>query len=183
MKMTAKKVFLDIQKEEDWLNEQGENGLMLTGYHGGNYTFEDVSPVKFQYKIDLPSHSGSRKQAYFDFLEQTGISVVAEYGGRVYLRKNTADGPLDLYTGKQEIAREVRKRYTHYFITGISQFLLGLYLLVQTLHSIQERSVPFWFVVAVDVGLMISGMIFFVLWLRKHRKYAMSKDEKDIWEA
>lgn len=34
MKMTAKKVFLDIQKEEDWLNEQ----------------------------------------AYFDFLEQTGIS-------------------------------------------------------------------------------------------------------------
>lgn len=30
---------------------------------------------------------------------------------------------------------------------------------------------------------MISGMIFFVLWLRKHRKYAMSKDEKDIWEA
>lgn len=97
MKMTAKKVFLDIQKEEDWLNEQ----------------------------------------AYFDFLEQTGIS----------------------------------------------QFLLGLYLLVQTLHSIQERSVPFWFVVTVDVGLMISGMIFFVLWLRKHRKYAMSKDEKDIWEA
>ena len=32
MKTTVKKTFLDICKEEEWLNEQGESGLMLIGY-------------------------------------------------------------------------------------------------------------------------------------------------------
>ena len=35
MKKNVKKSFLDIQKEEEWLNEQGESGLMLIGYHIG----------------------------------------------------------------------------------------------------------------------------------------------------
>ena len=55
MKTVVKKVFLDIQKEEEWLNEQGENGKMLMAYSNGEYEFEDVSPAKFQYKIDIES--------------------------------------------------------------------------------------------------------------------------------
>ena len=51
---SVKKFFLDTHKEEEWLNEQGQNGLMLTRYHGGEYEFENVSPVKYQYKIDQP---------------------------------------------------------------------------------------------------------------------------------
>lgn len=103
MKTTVKKSFLDIQNEEKWLNEQGENSLMLVGYHNGVYEFENVFPVKYQYKIDLPTYTGSRKKEYLDFLEQSGIYFVAEYSGRVYLKKNAADGPLDMYTGKEEI--------------------------------------------------------------------------------
>ena len=55
MKSTVKKVFLDITEEENWLNEQGEQGKMLIGYSNGVYEFEDVSPAKFQYKIDIES--------------------------------------------------------------------------------------------------------------------------------
>ena len=29
MKTIVKKAFLDIQKEEEWLNEQGKNGLTI----------------------------------------------------------------------------------------------------------------------------------------------------------
>ena len=110
MKTTVKKSFLDIQNEEKWLNEQGENSLMLVGYHNGVYEFENVFPVKYQYKIDLPTYTGSRKKKYLDFLEQSGIYFVAEYGGRVYLKKNAADGPLDMYTGKEEINKQVNRR-------------------------------------------------------------------------
>ncbi len=49
MKTRVKKTFLDINKEEEWLNQQGENGLMLIGYNHGEYEFEDVSPAKYQY--------------------------------------------------------------------------------------------------------------------------------------
>ena len=182
MKTTVKKFFLDIQREEEWMNEQGERGLMLIGYHGGEYEFEDVSPAKYRYKIDLPAYTGSKKKEYLDFLEQTGISVVAEYGGRVYLRKNAADGPLDMYNEGREAAKHVNKRYSHFFAIGISQFLLGIAMLLQTLYYVQERGVPFWITITVDAGLMISGIIFLILGIRMHRKYAISKEERDIWE-
>ena len=61
MKSTVKKVFLDISEEENWLNEQGEQGKMLIGYSNGIYEFEDVSPAKFQYKIDIPNYMGKSK--------------------------------------------------------------------------------------------------------------------------
>ncbi|MDO5096661.1 MAG: DUF2812 domain-containing protein, partial [Peptostreptococcaceae bacterium] len=62
MKTSVKKTFLDISKEEQWLNEQGDKGLMLIGYHSGEYEFEDVSPVKYQYKIDIPDYTGGKKK-------------------------------------------------------------------------------------------------------------------------
>ncbi|MDO4799145.1 MAG: DUF2812 domain-containing protein [Bacillota bacterium] len=182
MKTNVKKTFMDINQEEQWLNEQGEKGQMLIGYHGGNYEFEDVSPTKYQYKIDLPNYTGQKKKEYLNFLEQTGISVVAEYAGRVYLRKNAADGPLDLYTEKQEVKKQMSKKYSHFFTIAISQFLFGGFMLVQTLLHTQSRGVGFWFAVVVDVGLMISGVVFFFLGLRKHRKYSQTREETDIWE-
>ena len=64
---SVKKFFLDTHKEEEWLNEQGQNGLMLTRYHGGEYEFENVSPVKYQYKIDQPVYTGSKKKTTLIF--------------------------------------------------------------------------------------------------------------------
>ena len=182
MKTTVKKAFIDIHKEEEWLNEQGENGLMLIAYHAGEYEFEDVSPARYQYKIDQPAYTGSKKKDYLDFLEQTGISVVAEYGGRVYLRKNAADGPLDIYTESKETAKQMSKRLSFYFVTAISQFMLGMIMLMYTLHYVQQRSILFCIPIVTDIGLMISGIIFFILGIRKHRKYALSKEDKGIWE-
>ena len=182
MKTTVKKTFLDIQKEEEWLNEQGQNGLMLIGYHGGEYEFEDVSPAQYQYKIDIPSYSGGKKKEYLAFLEQTGISVVAEYGGRVYLRKNAADGPLEIYTEKKEIAKQMSKRYSHFFIIAISQFVLGIAMLVQTLYYVKPEGIPFYIAIVIDVGLIISGIIFFIMGIKKRRKCVISKEDKGVWE-
>lgn len=182
MKTRIKKAFLDINEEEQWLNEQGENGQMLIGYRGGEYEFEDVSPAKYQYKIDLPDYTGEKRKEYLDFLEQTGISVVAEYAGRVYLRKNAADGPLNLYTEKKELTKQMSKRYSHFFTTGIAQFILGIFFLLQTLTQVQTKNVPFYIAVVIDIGLIISGIIFFILGLRKHWKYSQPKGDKDIWE-
>ena len=168
MKTIVKKSFLDIQKEEEWLNQEGENGLMLIGYRNGEYEFEDVSPSKYQYKIA--------------FLEESGISVVSDYAGRVYLRMNTADGPLDLYTDSKEIRNQISKRYAHFFSIGISQLILGIFLLYSTLNTVKDRGLPFVFTIIVDLGLIVSGLIFLVMAIRKHRNYSIPKDEKNLWE-
>lgn len=182
MKTSIKKAFMDLYKEEEWLNEQGERGLMLIGYHNGIYEFEDVSPAKYQHKIDTPNYTGSKKKDYLDFLEETGITVVAEYAGRVYLRKNAIDGPLDLYTEKKEVTTQVNKRYSRFFSIAITQFILGLFLLIRTLQSVKAEGLAYWITIIVDAGLIISGLIFFILGVRKYRKYSLSKEDKDIWE-
>ena len=107
---------------------------------------------------------------------------MAEYGGRVYLRKNTADGPLDMYSEKKEIEKQMSKRYSHFFGIAISQFVLGIIMLVQTLYYVKPEGVPFWIAVVIDAGLMISGIVFLIMGIQKHRKYVMPKEEKDIWE-
>jgi len=155
---------------------------MLTHYHGGDYEFEDVSPVKYQYKIDLPAYTGSKKKEYLAFLEQTGITVVAEYGGRVYLRKNAADGPLNMYTERKDTMMQMSKRYSFYCTTAISRFMLGIIMLVQVLYNVKPEGIPFYIAVVTDAGLMISGIIFFIMGIRKNRKYVISKEDKNVWE-
>ncbi len=182
MKTTVKKAFLDTQKEQEWLNEQGDSGLMLIGYRNGEYDFEDVSPAKYLYTIDLPNYSGGKKQKYLAFLEQSGISVAAEYGGRVYLRKNAAEGPLELYTDKSDTDKQMRKRYTHLFIIGVSQIGLGILLLVQMTNYIVLKSAPFWICSVFGTLLILSGAVFLGMGIRRQKKHAIKKEDRDVWE-
>ena len=182
MKTTVKKIFIDISQEEQWLNEQGEEGKMLIKYSNGEYEFEDVSPVKFQYKIDIPKYMGKNKKEYFEFLEETGISVIAEYAGRVYLRKNKADGELELYTETEELNNQMKKRYSFFISVGVSQLMFGVFFLLQMKNYIEEKSAPFWILAVFGTGFVISGVIFFILGVLKQRKNLISKEDRDIWE-
>ena len=182
MKTTVKKTFVDITKEEQWLNERGEEGKMLIKYSNGEYEFEDVSPAKYQYKIDIPKYMGQNKKEYFKFLEETGISVVAEYAGRVYLRKNKADGELELYTETEEVNRQMKKRYSFFISVGVSQFMIGLFFLIQMQNYIEQKSAPFWILLVFGTGFVISGVIFFILGILKQKKNLISKEDRDIWE-
>ena len=182
MKTTVKKSFIDITQEEKWLNEQGEQGKMLIKYSNGEYEFEDVSPAKFQYKIDIPKYTGQNKKEYFKFLEQTGISVIAEYAGRVYLRKNKADGELELYTETEEVNRQMKKRYSFFINVGVSQFMFGVFFLLQMKNYIEQKSAPFWILLVFGLGFAISGVIFFIVGILKQKKNLISKEDRDIWE-
>ncbi len=182
MKTHIKKTFLDIQKEEEWLNEQGSRGLMLTAYHSGEYVFEDMSPAEYIYKIDLPAYTGAKKRNDMAFLEEMGISVAASYGGRLYLRKNRADGPLELYSEKSHLSKQLHRANAHFFALGISQCMLALFALAQALFFAPSRGLPLWITVAIAGGLMISGSAFFLQGLRRRRKYAPEQEEARIWE-
>ncbi len=182
MKTKIKKVFMDIAEEEKWLNQQGENGLMLLEYNNGEYVFENVAPAKYQYKIDLPKALGKKKKEYFSFLEECGISVVAEYGGRVYLRKNNADGPLEIYTENKEIKQQMSKRYAHFYSIGFSQFAFGAFLLIQPLSDTPPQGAAFWICIVFGIGFIISGGIFTFLGIKKHRKHMSEKEDMHIWE-
>lgn len=182
MKTRVKKTFLDIGKEEEWLNQQGENGLMLIGYHHGEYEFEDVSPAKYQYKIDIPNYPRAKKKDYFDFLEDLGISVAAEYTGRVYLRKNKAHGPLELYTETFDIGKQAKRRYSHYINLGVSQFVLGVLLLTQIFGYARDNPTAIWISAIFGSILAAAGIVFFVKAACAWKSHSPKKENTSLWE-
>lgn len=182
MTTTIKKTFMDIQKEVDWLNLQGENGLMLVGYRGGEYEFEDVSPARYRYAIDLPNYSGGRKKRYLSFLENSGITVAAKFGGRLYLRRNAEEGPLELYTDNKQLNKQISKRYTYLIVIGTSQISAGILLLIQMMNYFAAKSAPFWICSVSGTLFVISGLVFLVTGIRKQKEHAINKEDLDVWE-
>lgn len=187
MTTKIKKAFIDLNEEEKWLNEQGAQGMMLLSCSNGIYEFEDVSPAAFQYKVDIPQYAQKEKRRdYLDFLEQTGISVVTEYAGRVYLRKKASDEPFALYTDQQDVERQSKRRSSHFYAIGSPQIMLGIMLLMQVILG-HGSAAAFW-IPAVFGSLFVgSGIVFLILGFRAGRRategQTPSREEQGIWEA
>lgn len=182
MKIAMSKSFVDTNKEKEWLNEQGQKGLMLIGYKHGTYEFEDVSPATFAYEVDQPDYTGAQRQDYLAFLEESGISVVAEYAGRVYLRKNAADGPLELYTDSKGIERQERKRYAHLIGIGASMITVPLFSLVHVVLNTTPDRPAFWIASITWAAIAIAGVILIVKGIGRARGRAHSQKDGRIWE-
>ncbi len=100
MKHIIWKVMYDFEKEERWLNEMSAKGLSLSDYSWCRYVFEETPNTQYIYRIELlenvPKHPES--MAYLRFLEENGVECAAMYMRWVYLRKNAAEGPFEIYT-------------------------------------------------------------------------------------
>ena len=180
MKKVIQKMFVDLVKEEEWLNEQGQQGLMLVRYSGGSYEFEDAFPAKYCYQISIPD-KGDRDE-YFSFLEEMGITVVAKYAGRVYLRKNAKDGPFELYTDLENRIRQLQKKNGIFISIAVSQFVLGVYMLLNMIPYVAEKTAPFWILFVFGLGFLVSAAVFFCLGNRIRMRIAALKAEKQIRE-
>lgn len=109
MKHKVFKLFVDYEKEEQWLNEMSAKGLQLSSYYFGQYVFEDGQPGEYTYRLEMmKSHPrGGEGLAYIRFMEEAGVECVDTFWKWVYFRKKTSDGPFDLYT-------DIESRIRHY---------------------------------------------------------------------
>ena len=180
MKKEIKKAFLDFDKEEQWLNEQGQNGLMLLNYYNGTYEFEDVNPTKYLYKIEIPKKQN--RSDYYEFLEELGITVVANYAGRVYLRKNENDGAFDLYTDLDNQIEQYKRRNIVFNSVALSQLGAGILLFINMILYTSRRDAPFWILLVFGSALIISSITFFILGEPIRKKIADLKSENKIRE-
>lgn len=122
MKYTARKYFLDFEKEEKWINEMSSIGMALTDYSWCRYVFEKAPEGKYLYRLELlenlPTHPQSA--AYISFLEDNGVEVVSTYHRWIYMRKLASEGPFDIYT---DIDSKI-KHYTR--VATIYNILFGV---------------------------------------------------------
>lgn len=72
------KLFLDFEKEEQWLNQQAKNGLAFKSYNWGKYQFKKATPGEYIYRIELLKKSLSLDESkeYIKFMQDVGVDLV-----------------------------------------------------------------------------------------------------------
>lgn len=90
----------EAEKEEQWLNEMADKGKLIKKVKTGRYTFEDGTPGKYIYKLELLEHdvTDSKSVKYLEFLEEMGIEYVTTFNSWIYLRKNKDGREFELYS-------------------------------------------------------------------------------------
>jgi hypothetical protein len=100
MKHKVRKLFVDFEKEEKWINDMAAKGLNFTNYSIGKYSFQEGKPGEYIYRLELlkelPTHAES--QSYIKFMEETGVECMDTYMRWVFFRKKAEDGEFDLYS-------------------------------------------------------------------------------------
>ncbi len=132
MSKVIKKNFWEWQfdKEEDWLNEMAEQGLVLKNVIGTKYTFENCQPSEYKIKLEyINKNTFSKKtQDYISFVKDTGAERIDSHGKWVYFRKKVEDGDFELYSDNKEIIKQITKNQLYW----IGALIIWSFLVYQT---------------------------------------------------
>lgn len=115
MKHFVRKLFVNPDKEEQWLNEMAGKGLGLERCSFCKYEFVEIKPGAYTYKVQLLEEDAdtTKSQEYLQFLEEMDITCVTRYRQWIYLRKAAVNGPIELYSDIDSKLSYYKK--VHYF--------------------------------------------------------------------
>ena len=187
MKHIVHKAYWDFEKEEAWLNEMSARGMAMTDYSWCRYVFTDTPNHQYVYRIELlenlPIHPESI--AYLRFLEENGVEYVASYLRWVYLRKNTADGPFDIYTDIDSKINHYRRINLVWNVMMIAEFIAGgMNIAIGIINlNIGERLGNFSYGnLTIGIAVSLLGVMFLLLGAPLRKKIKKLRQEKAIHE-
>ncbi|WP_150267534.1 DUF2812 domain-containing protein [Paenibacillus tepidiphilus] len=117
------------EKEEHWLNAMAAKGMMLAQVGGIKYWFEEDTPGKYIYRLEMLNHPPDHPEsvAYIKFLEETGIEVIGSYIRWVYYRRPAEDGAFEIYSDVDSKIRHF-KRITAF--ANVLTIILGIVAII-----------------------------------------------------
>ena len=187
MKHIVHKAYWDYEKEEQWLNDMAAKGLALSDYSWCRYAFEETPRGKYLYRIELlenmPSHPES--QAYLRFLEENGVEFVTSYMRWVYLRRNAAEGPFDIYTDIDSKIQHFKRIRAFWNVMTAVEWSAGACNLAVGIANLEVNGRLGNFTnsnFVLGVLLMAAGLMFFLLGVPIRKKIRALKKQKAITE-
>ncbi|MFJ7640234.1 DUF2812 domain-containing protein [Peribacillus sp. NPDC097225] len=148
MKKVRYRFYLDYEKEEKWINEMAAHGWHLKKFSLGRFTFTKGEPGAFLYRNEfIMGKSKSEMKDYFDLLKDSGITIIHEFGGWVYMKKVASEGPFELYTDTQSRI----DYYTRMLNVFLLLFFINVWSGIVNVGVLGDQSLPEFFNSAVGI--------------------------------
>ena len=148
-----------FEKEEDWLNEMAMNGWVLQGVSFCTYHFERCEPGEYSVRLEMHPYD----EAYLSFMRQTGAEYIGRMAMWIYFRKETAEGPFDLFS-------DIDSRISHLDKIGKMLTAVGGANLVIGIANAFSPSRLGW------VNLLCATLLMYALGRIHGKKEALEKD-------
>lgn len=150
------KAYLDLQKEENWINRMCGKGWALAKVNllGIRFVFEPCQPGEYIYRSELVSGLGRKKRDYLAFLEDSGAEIIAHQWynlGWTCCRKKSSDGPFELYSDSAGKLKQQKKLCKYYLFFG------WLILALQALTLINHCLLYFHFGLSFSDSFIMNG--------------------------
>lgn len=186
MKKKVHKMYYDYLKEENWLNEMASKGLALVDYNWATYTFEDSRPGEYTYRIELLDHMATHPSShnYLEFLEDSGVEVVATFTWWAFLRKKTESGPFEIYSDNASRITQLKKVSRLWVSLGAMELMIGISNIAIGIFPKQDQG-QIHSPINVFLGLLLVaiGIGFFTMNSRYRKNLKRLQKEVDIQES
>jgi len=145
------RLYFDKDTEQDWIMEMSSKGWAFENFFLGVYTFKPSEPGEYIYQIDLLSNWDGDKKDFSEFMEDSGVEVVAQWYRWVFLRKKAIDGPFEMYTDTESKIMQYERMKKFFSAVLILEFII---FILEFMNAIKTKSISF-MIVTILIGLIV----------------------------
>ncbi|MBR5421234.1 MAG: DUF2812 domain-containing protein [Lachnospiraceae bacterium] len=122
--MTRFRLYLDKDKEVEWLNRMSDEGYAMDSFFCGFYSFIPCEKGEWQYQIDIGHGFFFTNPAYKEFMKEMGVDIVQNWGPWVVLRRKAREGEFALYSDVDSQIAQYKKILLMFKIVTLIEFLI-----------------------------------------------------------
>lgn len=182
------KLFIDMEKEEKWLNEQLKNGYRCTNISAlGIYTFEKTNK-NYVIRIDCQNVSNKKISEYKSIYEDFGWDYLkgSAFSGKRYWQKEE-NSHNEIFSDRQSKSFYYKRLMNYSFWLGLLCLVYSS-MLYKDSHLYHEglwemNGALFWKAFLFETPFVLLKLLplflfllFSMSYLRSYRKYSMLKD-------
>lgn len=155
---SMKNLFINIEKEESWLNDMCKDGYALQEISVGYYVFEACEPGAYIYRLEFLKQEVYQKEknSYLALMKELNVDLVASFRRWHYFRRETSLGEFEIYT-------DIDSQIEHYKRINIIWYMLAVIFIASSLFQATSYGNIQPLELLLNMVLLIIGISFLIL--------------------
>lgn len=165
-----KHMFLDFEKEEEWLNAMSKDGYALRNFENGYYVFETCEPGEYTFQISLfQQDDKDNEDRFLQSMKKDKATFVTSIHNWYYFRKKSSLGDFSINADLEAKSRYYKKiSFVWYSLAVICLLFAFIDFVVVTSMNMADQDYLF------NLFFLILGLIFLLI------AYSLTKKVKRL---